>query len=362
MELSRQFLKIAAPAFKRSAPVLMLLTLGGCGYLVGEDGLFPDRQGDYLESPVAPPLQVPAELDSFTLAESFPVPAAESISGGVFVTPPPPRELDTRVREGVIIQRFGDRRWILIGATPGQVWPRLRDFWATAQVPIGAENPVAGTMETEWLETERGDREKYVSRIEPGLHAGNSEVYVVQVSESELLGANPQDVEVSHEPERAGQMLEGISVYMAERTDLYRASSVSLLAGSIESDSKANIIRGDSGEFILTLRIDFARAWGQVGQSLTSAGATIVDSNQDEARLLVEFTPAGDEEERGFFGRLFRGGSDEQPEVGPFTVRLVEQGEDMYHVVAELDSGSVPAAVAQQRQDELIQAISDNLN
>jgi outer membrane protein assembly factor BamC len=351
MEIRSQF-------FRMSAMLLLATVTTSCSWLTGDNGMFRDRQGDYLVSPVVPPLQVPPELDSFTLEENFPIPPRESVRGGDFLTPPPPRELDFRVREGVVIQRFGDRRWILIGATPGQVWPRLRDFWATARIPVVSENPVLGTMETDWLTADSG-REKYRVRIEPGLHAGNSEIYVVQVYEATLGGGDIQSIMQSHNLDRENEMLTAVSGYLAERTDLYRASSVSLLAGSIEIESKARVGRGAAGELVLDLRIDYSRAWGQVGQSLNSVpGATILDSNQEEGWFTVSFTGAEPEDKPGFFRRMFRR-DNSGTQVSTHTVRLSREGEQM--VVVSI-ARSAMGEFESQRSDELIQAISDNLN
>jgi len=354
MKVSRQFLKISLLA-------ATLAATAGCSYLPGNNEMFRDRQGDYLVSPVAPPLSVPAELDSFTLEEMFPIPSQESVNGGAFITPPPPRALDYRVREGVIVQRFGERRWILIGATPGQVWPRLRDFWSTAQLSVAIENPVQGIMETDWLEAEGREPEKYRVRIEPGLHAGNSEIYVVQISQSELGGAANQDIETSHDSERENTMLSAISLYLADRTDLYRASSVSLLAGSIDIDSKSNIIRGAAGAFMLELNIDYERAWGQVGQSLSSAGVEIVDSDRDARFLKVLFAGIESEDQPGFLKRTFSRGSKTTDQPSSLTVRLSPpSAEGVITVSAESEMAG--SDLERQRQDELIQAISDNLN
>jgi len=354
MEVIRQFFRI-------SLLTAALAATAACSYLPGSNDMFRDRQGDYLVSPIAPPLSVPAELDSFTLEEMFPIPPQESVDGGDFITPPPPRELDYRIREGVIVQRFGERRWILIGATPGQVWPRLRDFWSTAQLSVAIENPVEGIMETDWLETEGREPEKYRVRIEPGLHAGNSEIYVVQISQSALGNAATQGVDTSHDLERENTMLSAISLYLADRTDLYRASSVSLLAGSIEIDSKANIVRGAAGEFLLELNIDYERAWGQVGQSLSSAGVEIVDSDRDARFFNVLFAGVVSEEQPGFLKRTFSRGSNANDQPSRLIVRLSPQStEGVITVTAESEMAG--SDLERQRQDELIQAISDNLN
>ena len=53
---------------------LLLSTLAGCSYLTGDDGYFRDRQGDYLVAPTIEPMDIPPELDSYTLDALYVVP------------------------------------------------------------------------------------------------------------------------------------------------------------------------------------------------------------------------------------------------------------------------------------------------
>lgn len=338
----------------------VLTAFSGCSYLMGDNGPFRDRQSDYLVSPTIAPMTIPPELDSFTLDELYVVPPPLPEDRPVFVRAPAPRPLDTNIRDGVVVQRFGDRRWIVIGAEPAQVWPRLRDYWSTAQIPVASEDPVQLIMETAWL-GEEGSRNKYQVRIEPGLHAGNSEVYVLQVGESYVADASAPvnwptssaNLELEH------AMLDEVSVYLADRTDLYRASSVSLLAGSLEAESKASIVRTADGE-TLQLRIDFDRAWSQVGQALNNAEIEISSSDRTQAYYAVLFAGGEEEEDEdrpGFFRRLFTSDGNESGDVPAFTVRLVTE-EGHISVIAEQAEGSADSA---ELRDQLIRALHNNL-
>lgn len=329
--------------------------LAGCSYLTGDDGVFRDRQGDYLTAPVIAPISIPETLDSFTLDALYVVPEEAPSDKPFFIEAPAPRPMDTNIREGVVVQRFGDRRWIVIGAEPGQVWPRLRDYWSTSQIPLTFEDPIAAIMETEWL-GEPGSRNKYQVRIEPGLHAGNSEIYVLQVGESFVADTTAPLVwpPLSADLEVETLMLDDISLYLADRTDLYRASSVSLLAGSIEAESKAGIIRTTDGD-TLQLRIDFDRAWSQVSQSLGNAEIEITSSERSSALFAVMYAPAAEEEAPGFFGRLFGLGDGAARAPAPITLRLVSD-EGFVTLVAESADD-----VGVEVRDSLIRAVHTNL-
>jgi len=346
--------------FIRLMTILVMASwFAACSYLgFGEDGMFRDRQGDYLTAPTVPRMEIPPELDTFTIDDLYLIPPEPGGNRETFVRPPPPRPIDSRIREGVVVQQFGERAWIVIGATAGQVWPRLRDFFPTEGIPLAAEDAVGGMLETDWItDPDSSERHRYRVTVEPGLHAGNSEIYVRHVSDGGVSTrvAPTQWPEVSEDRARESVMLASISLYLADRADLYRASSVSLLAGSIQAESKANLIDRPGAATALTLRIDFDRAWSQVLQSLNSANIEIISSDRDERRVSVSFSGEETEDGPGFFARLFRRGPDED-DFRDFHVDL--SGEDgAIRVDAEVVSG----APAPRLQDLLIRTINDNL-
>lgn len=336
---------------------VLFSTLTGCSYLTGDDGYFRDRQGDYLVAPTAPVMQIPDTLDSYTLDALYVIPEALPEERPYFLRAPGPRGLDTNVREGVVVQRFGDRRWVVIGAEPGQVWPRMRDYWSTAQIRLASEDPILAVMETGWL-GEDGQRNKYQVRIEPGIHAGNSEVYVRQISESYVEDPdapiawpeNSASLELEH------ALLDDISLYLADRTDLYRASSVSLLAGSIEAESKASIVPSASGD-TLQIRVDFDRAWSQISQSLDNSNIEVLESNRDEAYYTVRYAGADAQARPGFFKRLFGRGNDDGLELQEFKLQI-ETLDDRVIVSAQSVDG---AAANAELRDMLVRTVHRNL-
>lgn len=337
---------------------IVISTLAGCSFLTGDDGYFRDRQGDYLVAPTIEPMDIPADLDSYTLDALYVVPESVPEERAYFVKAPSPRGLDTNIREGVVVQRFGERRWIVIGAEPGQVWPRMRDYWSTAQIRLAFEDPVRAIMETTWI-GEEGERNKYQVRIEPGLHSGNSEVYVVQINEAYVedpdAAVDWPDNSVSLELENA--MLDDISLYLADRTDLYRASSVSLLAGSIEAESKANIVPTANGD-TLVVRIDFGRAWSQLNQAIENAEIEIIESNRDEAFYTVRFDGSEEVEPPGFFRRMLGAGRKKDTELPVFRIDIATESD---RVVITAKPADGDANATPELRDLLIRAVHRNL-
>ena len=338
------------------------LFLNACGFLFGDAGMFPDRGSDYTEAQIVPQMRVPDELDSFTLDQLYVIPERFTAVNEVFEAIPMPKPIETRRREGVIIQSLADRSWILMDATPGQVWPRVRDFWTELQVILDYENPSSGIMETAWVEVDNDQekRHKYRVVIEPGLHSGYSEIYVIHMenlrSENIPLILNWPEASNSADLER--QIMTSVSQYLADRNDIYQASSASLLAGSIESESKANIVQDVNGKQVLELKINYNRAWVQIRTALESAEIPIVDSDRDQNYFNVRFAGIMEEgDEPGFIGRIFGAGDDNVAQERGFNVRLQESN-NVINVVTEALEGSDEDS---QLNNELLQVINDNL-
>lgn len=346
---------------KQLAFALLPLLVTSCNFLTGDNGMFRDRGGEYRDAQVVPHMTVPPELDSYTLDQLYVVPEALPVNPVVFDRVPLPKPIETGRREGVIIQSINDSRWIIIDATPAQVWPLIRDYWSQLQIVLDYENPGSGVMDTSWVEVESDleTRHKYRVRIEPGLHSGYSEIYVTHLQN---LRSDPIPLilnwpEQSTVPERERQILDSLSQYLADRNDIYQASSASLLAGSIESARKANLIESASGEQVLQLRLSFDRAWVVVRTSIEASNIDILDSNRDEKFFNVSFSGLEEAETPGFIGRMFGRGSNDDDASLDFSVKLLETGTTI-DVIAETSNTSEEAL---RLRDELLQIINENL-
>ena len=154
------------------------------------------------------------------------------------------------------------------------------------------------------------------------------------------------------------QVMTSVSQYLADRNDVYQASSASLLAGSIEAESKANIIENINGDPILELKLEYGRAWVQIRQALESADVIIAASDRDEAVFNVQFAGIIDEEDQpGLIGRWFGRGGDDLIELKSFNVFL-HQTDDVINVTTEaLESFDDSSEISQ----ELLQVIDENL-
>ncbi|MCH8075275.1 MAG: outer membrane protein assembly factor BamC, partial [SAR324 cluster bacterium] len=219
--------------------------------------------------------------------------------------------------------------------------------------------PDKGVMETTWLEADvdQSTKDKFRVSIEPGLHPGSSEIFVLHVNvprNTPIIGRTNWP-KISADLEREEELLNQLSSYLAERNNLYQATSVSLLAGNIVAESKAKLITLDGGEKVLQLRIDFPRAWATIGLALDKASIDIDDRDRDQAFYTVSFAGLDDEKRPGFFRRIFT--SENAAESHTFNIKLVEL-ESAVEVTIELVDSDEPQELL---SEELMRAIHQNL-
>ena len=104
------------------------LALGGCGWMFGDKGMFRDRGDDYRRATVEKPLEIPPGLNKSAIEDEAAIPPiaySASLEGKFEVPRPEPLEGNPEA-EMVKIQKLNNDNWILVEATPGEVWPRSR--------------------------------------------------------------------------------------------------------------------------------------------------------------------------------------------------------------------------------------------
>src|SRR5688572_31979910 len=129
----------------------MIAKVPGMDRIAGEEGMFRDRQGEYLEAQTIPRTEIPPEYDSLIIDDLLVIPEISAENSASFLDAPRPRPLEGRSDREVVIQRMEDASWIVVDVSPSQVWPRIRDFWREKGIEVAFENPTGGVMETAWF-------------------------------------------------------------------------------------------------------------------------------------------------------------------------------------------------------------------
>ncbi len=357
---------------------LLSSTVSGCGYFMGDSGYFRDRGADYQLAQVEPRMTVPAELNSKPLGDMLPVPGkVEQGSGEKFQTPRPQPLAVSADGSDFSLQQKGSNRWLLAQRAPAQVWPGIRKFFSDYQVPVTRESAELGEIETDWIAFDLqadnllvrrltpaiganrridGQEQRFRVRIEPGVRGTSSEIHVLHSLRSQGSPASswPERSENAN-LERA--LLAELESYLSQDDG---DNVASLIAARSSASERATLGQDGAGNPVLSIQSDFNRAWALVGESLNRADVLVADLNRSAGVYYVDIDQsASEQEQRGFFSRLFRrGGAQEIDPEQRIQVRLTQVGGQVQVTVER----SIEAAADAGMSRALLTRIRDNLN
>lgn len=320
------------------------------------DEYLPKKEAQYKSSTTLPPLEVPPDLSSAAISDSLPVPGptgagtatySEYASGGQTQTVSVENMLLPE-SDSARIERSGDKRWLVVDATPAQVWPRLREFWLEQGFLINMEDPSIGIIETDWSEQRQNfksggflsnlarkissglygaaTRDKFRTRLERGTEPGTTEIYVSHRGAEEVSTASktkPDSWDDSDskvwqprpaDPELEAEMLNRMLVAFGVEEQRART----MMAETPEMRERATMVRQQDGAKALALQDSFSRAWRRTGLALDRVGFTVEDRDRSRGLFFVRYvdpeTDVGGEEQKGFLSKLKFWGSDEKTE------------------------------------------------
>ncbi len=259
------------------------------------------------------------------------------------------------------IERSGSQRWLVVNATPDQLWPQVREFWQETGFLIEIEQPEAGVMETDWNENRAKlpddivrntigrlidslystpERDKYRTRLEPGVepgtteiyvsHRGVMEVYINERSDSTVWQPRPAD------PELEAEMLRRLMVRLGADNERAKA----LVAAQPVSE-RAQLMSADKGG---TLQVyeGFDRAWRRVGLALDRVGFTVEDRDRSQGVYFVRYVDpeidATGKKDGGILSKLLFFMPDDKPDPkkGQNQYRVLVKGEGKQSTVQVL--------------------------
>ncbi len=328
---------------RSSAAVFVILSLvSGCGTI-------EKRELEYKQAEPLPTLEVPPDLLSLETGDQLAT-ATAPLGGTVSlselnraqpeVAETPSVPVGIAQSDNVRIGRDAAARWLIVTGEPGKWWEPVKEFLSGQGATIKRENPTLGLIETEWLEN-RGEitvrsffsktfdklysastRDQYVVRMEHGAEPSTTELHIAhrgmrQVAVGESLRWLPRPSEAELEIE----MLKRLVLFITG--DEGRAEELAMDAE--EPQLLAQLQHGEEGEVWLQVSMDFARAWGRIGDALSRMQITIEDYNRATGHYFVTGVLAEPKEKKGFFSRLFRGGEDQEQEK-QFRVNVVKDG------------------------------------
>jgi outer membrane protein assembly factor BamC len=338
--------------------LLPLMLIGsGCGYLLGDQGVFRDRSEDYKKAPDLPPVTVPEGMESVPMREIYAIPQVEEtyLEPGEFEVPRPAPLASGTGQELVKIQKLGDERWILIGVAPGQLWPQVRNFMSASGMQVARADARAGIMESNWLAVEGESlSSRFRFRMEQGVQRGTSELHILQMTQRGAEGEWPGK---SDDMQLEAQMIQAVAQYLADSAE---SAPVSMVAEQgISAGGKISLQETPQGDSFLRLELPYDRAWASLGRALEKSYFEITDRDRSAGIYYVRFLPEGTDEEQGWWSSLW----DDDDAPPPDRVYLVTMsrlsGEAVSITLKPLDSG---VSLDMREQQEMLTAIKGNIN
>ena len=316
------------------ALLFVLANVSACSTIDNFLDTSADTSGiDYKNNRAVKSLSFPPDLTAPEFDMAFALPAngtvsASSVAGQANAYTRDGRRITVLPTSNTVrVGGMGSARWLDVNTSAEALWPKIRDFWRTAGIPIKRDEPRIGLMETDWVINRAGlplnwfnkavgkvlgsgydasTRDKFRIRMEKPTpntsriyltHKGAEKIVLETNSGWELRPANHEiEAEMIN---RLKAFLQGDVVGGSKRSGARRdVSQTASLASLVEQD----------GSIILQVHDNYKRSWVLTGIMLDRMGLVAEKRNQSAGIYDVRYH--GDDEDtddRGFFKELFGG-------------------------------------------------------
>jgi len=328
--------------------------------LAGCSGALEGKKIDYKSAGKLPPLEIPPDLAVPGNNNRYAVPEATPGAAAVFsqydqqrgskpAAPAPSGVLPTFER--VRVERGGTQRWLVVKATPEQIFPVVRDFWQENGFLIKIEEPAIGLLETDWAEnraklpiggitgflnkqldvlTSLPERDRFRTRLERGTEPGTTEVFLSHKGMAEVYykerDNNTRWQVRPSDPELEALMLGKLALRFGVAKP---ADAVALVRGADKAPPRATVVKSATGSSV-KLNDGFDRAWRRVGLALDRVGFMVEDRNRAEGTYFVRYQdPEADSAKpKSALSKLAFWRSDDAGKKGPeqYRVSVAAQG------------------------------------
>ncbi len=316
------------------------------------------KELSYESSVETKPLDVPPDLTSSIIQDLYRVPGGvaslknyetDSGAGGVIASANDvlPKQEEIRVVGD------GHQRWLVIQATPEQLWSKLREFWLKNGFLIEREDPRVGIMETDWAENRAeiaegpirgllskaldaiystGTRDKFRIRLERGDQDGVTELFLShrrmeEVASGESFVWQPHPAM----PELEAELLIRIMSFLGMEAARANTALAGLEGRGVVE--RARIVDTADGEKFVLVKEGFPRTWRRTGHALDRVGFTVEDRNRSKGLYYVRYIdPFKDNEQEGILDKLKFWDGDDQPVEGEYRIHI-ESRNDISRIV-----------------------------
>jgi outer membrane protein assembly factor BamC len=352
----------------RLLPLFLMLAVAvpGCSSM-------ESKKIDYKSAEKLPTLEVPPDLTAPTGDNRYAIPETQGSGTATLSTYSRERKAAPAAatsatllptQEKARIERSGTQRWLVVQATPQEVWPVIKDFWQETGLLVNLESPETGVIETDWAENRAkipqdglrnllgkvfdgmystAERDKFRTRIEAGKdgteiyisHRGMIEVFTTEGKDQTKWQPRPSDPELEAEMLRRLMMRFGVE---QQRADTLLAVQQTPEQARIVKDGNGSVLEMDEG---------FDRAWRRVGLALDRVGFAVEDRDRSKGVYFVRYIdPEVDnasKKDEGFFASMAFWRDKKAPSSPQLQIVVSEKGEKSVVKVAAADGKAADA-------------------
>jgi outer membrane protein assembly factor BamC len=305
--------------------LMVAVALSGCG-------IVESKKIDYKSAGKLPTLEVPPDLVAPTTDNRYAIPDSQGSGSATLSaysqerkTTPGSAQTLLPTEEKAHIERAGSQRWLVVQATPQQVWPVIKDFWQENGFIVNMESPETGIIETDWAENRAkipqdvirrtlgkvldglystAERDKFRTRIETGKDG--TEIYISHRGMKEVYATEGKDKTVweprQPNPELEAEMLRRLML----RFGVEKNRADAMLAKQ-QTPEMARIVK-EAGAPVLEMDEGFDRAWRRVGLALDRVGFAVEDRDRSKGVYYVRYIDPGvdnaSKRDEGMFAKL----------------------------------------------------------
>ena len=266
-------------------PLIFFVT--SCSIIGGPNGYFPEKKYDFLEEEIEADITIPSDLDSPDTENHYPVGDPSNLEN-VLEVPKPRQIFSSSGDSSVQLRRLGELMWIYIETLPSTSWPISKNYWDTSEYDVIKADPVSGEIDIDFSQSS-----KLQMRVEHGIKEASTEVFLYKINK--ITG------DIESDPEFVQMEMEKMIDYYAD--SLSNFTGTSLAAQNLNEMKKAKIFTED-GMTVISLDLNFDRAWSSVSKALNAAEIVTNDRDRSNGTFYVSFA---EKDERRF--RLFGGRS-----------------------------------------------------
>jgi len=379
-------------AIALAAVMIGVLLLSACGSTSDGGGYLPDQRLQYKKQrEAAENLELPPDLTAGSFDDAMDVPplggtttyseyvggqsARRRSAGSAQVLP--------EVKD-VKLRREGNNRWLEIDGSPQQVWPKIIGFWRSQGILLVEQDPSTGVVKTDWLENQAEVRQDFVTkllrkvvdglystsirdqyriRIEPGLRAGTTDLYLTHRAMEEHLRTSVAGEQASSvwepaptDPGKEATMLRRLMVFLGASKQP-ESELVEAKQQTTESP-KSRLAKGPGGESLLVVSDEYRRAWRLTGVALDRVGFAVEDRDRMRGIYYVRYDdPAQGEKKKGWGSKLAFWRRDDKKEVAQYQVKLMDDGAQTRVVVRDQVGQPASSATAER----ILQLLSEQI-